>query len=89
MDKRIYKYTLEITDEQVIVLPKDAEILTAQIQGDDLQLWALVNTDEHRKERRVIYIYGTGIPIEDWGGYLATVQTNGGKLVWHIVVKNR
>lgn len=39
----VYKYELEITDEQTIRLPLNAELLTVQMQGDKCCLWALVD----------------------------------------------
>lgn len=48
-------------------------------------LWAMSNTDESRKVRRMFRIYGTGKPIEEDPAdldYIGTVQT--GPFVWHI-----
>lgn len=58
----VYKYELEITDEQIIRLPFAAEILTIQMQGDKCCLWALVDP-MNESEERTICIYGTGRPI--------------------------
>lgn len=60
----VYKYELEITDEQTIRLPFDAEILTVQMQGIRCYLWALVDPCNELNDR-VICIYGTGNPIPD------------------------
>lgn len=85
MDRSIYKYQLQITDEQVIELPKESEILTAQIQHGRLFLWAIV-WPNNITEKRVIEIYGTGQPFPSYGmaerKYIATVQDD--VLVWHI-----
>jgi len=40
MKKTTWKYPLEITDEQNLMMPEGAEILTAQMQGGTLCLWA-------------------------------------------------
>jgi len=48
-------------------------------------LWAMSNTDESRKVRRMFRIYGTGKPIEEDPAdldYIGTVQT--GPVVWHV-----
>lgn len=76
---------LEITDEQNLMMPEGAEILTAQIAGGaSLCLWALVNPDAP-KQRRVIEILGTGNPAPDVERrYISTVQMAGGALIWHI-----
>lgn len=83
----IYKYRLEITETQVVSMPKGAQILTAQMQDGYLCLWALVNTDK-KSAMRSIVICGTGNPIpsgEDFTQthrYIATVQEQ--EFVWHV-----
>jgi hypothetical protein len=80
----IWKYPLEITDIQTLMMPEGAEILSAQMQGDVLCLWALVNQDAP-KQRREIEVLGTGNPApEAKRRYISTVQMRGGTLVWHI-----
>ena len=64
MKRRIWKYPLEITDTQNLMMPEGAEILAAQMQGDTLCLWALVNPDAP-KQRREIEVLGTGNPAPD------------------------
>ncbi len=83
---RIWKWTLMRADHQTITMPYDARVLTVQMQGDDLQLWALVHDQAGwPKQDRTFSIYGTGNPIPLWPGeYIATVQTHNGSLVWHI-----
>jgi len=48
-------------------------------------LWAMTDTDEGRKVRRMFRVYGTGReikePLEDLD-YIGTVQT--GPFVWHV-----
>lgn len=85
MQKTIWKYQLNITDTQNVMMPEGAEILTAQIQnGCGLCLWALVNP-EAPKQRREIEILGTGNPAPNANRrYISTVQMQGGNLVWHI-----
>jgi len=97
--KRIYKYQLEVTDQQIIKMPKGAELLSAQFQGKDLCVWALVNlrgSPDYEMREYEFRIFGTGheidVEIEDPGEdfnderfkFLATVQQFGGDLVWHI-----
>lgn len=84
--KKIYKYQLEVTDTQFIELPLGAEILTAQMQGDQLCLWAMVNTlsDAITKIRR-IEIIGTGNPVPTGDlKYISTFQILGGSLIFHV-----
>jgi hypothetical protein len=83
--KTIYKYPLTPAIKQHIPLPKDAEILTVQVQKGDICLWASVNTHNHIKER-CIEIYGTGHEIPDDGmerKYISTFQLDGGSLIYH------
>jgi hypothetical protein len=42
--KVIYKYTLEVTDEQEVKMPANAQILCVQVQHGRPTLWALVDT---------------------------------------------
>ncbi len=82
MSHIIYKYTLEVASLQTLELPAGARLLTAQMQGDALRLWAIVNPD-HPTEGRTILISGTGNPFpEGTVAYIATVQQ--GPFVWHI-----
>lgn len=71
----VYKYELEITDEQTIRLPFNAEILTIQMQRDKCCLWALVDP-RNELEERTICIHGTGHPIPD-GVRLKHISTFG------------
>jgi len=91
--KTIWKFNLNIEDEQKVVMPKDAKILTAQMQKDTLCLWALVDTDiTVIDENRYIGIYGTGNPIpapENIKKYISTFQLHDGGLIFHIFELNK
>lgn len=78
----IYKYFLNVTDQQYLVMPKFATILAVQIQYDKICLWALIETENEPLDRRDIRIYGTGNPITGDKRYIGTVQM--GPLVWHV-----
>ena len=87
MTRRIYKYTLEVTDVQDIQLPVDAQILTVQTQHGAPQLWAIVDADSKRTRTRRLVIHGTGHPVHehaDIGCYLGTFQLHDGRLVFHV-----
>jgi len=83
--KTIYKYPLFITDEQVVGLPEDAHVLSAQMQGDQLFIWALVDTDA-KLGQRAVRIFGTGNPVNLDGNwqFAGTVQER--MFVWHIFI---
>ncbi len=83
--KTIYKYPLSLADEQTLLLPKDAQILSVQFQDAAIYLWALVETLNEKQERR-IRIVGTGHPLTGESNYgyefIATVQLH--SFVWHV-----
>lgn len=81
----IYKYPIKITSTQKVKLPINAEILTAQMQGDTLCLWAKVE-EGNSTEDRTIEVFGTGHPMsDDARRYIGTTQMHGiALLVWHV-----
>ena len=84
----IYKYPLLITDEQILRIPANAELLAVQFQRDTLCLWALVDPSTAAVDYK-IHIYGTGNPVpvnplQPPEIHLGTVQHHGGALVWHV-----
>jgi hypothetical protein len=87
MKKVIYKYGLHITDEQLIPMPIGAEILTAQIQNGDPQLWALCDPLQELETRR-IRVLGAGNSVSDdekiTMKYISTIQLYEGRLVFHV-----
>ena len=88
--RRIYKYELEVTDVQQVDIPMGAIILSAQNQNGQVCVWALVDPT-HPPLSRTFRIYGTGNPCDVTLGkstFIDTVQTMGGRLVWHVFVDN-
>ena len=81
MTKTIYRYRLEITDKQVVPMPKGSVILSAQTKGETISLWVLCNPTEI-KVPRYFEIYGTGMNLEGKRKYIATCQI--GEMVWHL-----
>jgi len=63
MMKTIWKYTLS-PDDSEFEMPKDAVVLSVQVQNNEPQLWVLVDPDAE-KEKRTFRIYGTGHIIQD------------------------
>ena len=87
MKKTIWKFVLQAKDDNIIQMPKNAEILTVQMQGGVACMWALVHP-EAKKEPRHFEIFGTGHPIS-YGIdvnriYIGTCQLVGGDLIFHV-----
>lgn len=79
----VWKYALEITDEQQIDMPEGAELLHVAEQYGTLTLWARVIPTGQPVVKREIIVRGTGHPI--WTqAYVGTVVTAAGALVWHV-----
>lgn len=81
----INKYELLLIFEQVVRLPKGANILCVQKQRDKMQMWARVNKGA-RDEDIIILMVGSGkISSVFDSRYISTVQD--GELVWHFFLK--
>lgn len=82
--ERIYKYKLDIIDNQILRIPKGGVILSCQIQKDDMFLWVKINDSEIEVDRQ-IKIIGTGNPIDETRLiFIDTVQMMGGDIVFHV-----
>jgi hypothetical protein len=84
--RTIWKFKLQTTDEQELLMPEGSEILTVQIQDGEPCLWAMIENTESKPEKRLIEIFGTGNPINSHGPreYIGTYQLGGGALVFHV-----
>lgn len=87
----VYKYPLKhfshALDSVTVALPSMAQVMDIAFQGDDLFLWALVDTNYPEVDYEVI-VAGTGREIEvDIRGrlYNKTIHRDG--FVWHFFVK--
>ena len=85
MAKQIWKYSLE----NIIEMPKGAEILTVDIQNGQMfnaQMWVKVDT-ENEMEKRMFEVIGTGQNFDDTNRkYIGTYQD--GPFVWHVFEKD-
>jgi hypothetical protein len=82
--KSIWKYPLQVTDEQVIDAPEGAEALTVQMQSGTPCLWMRVDPASPKMPRKII-THGTGHRVQDTTGrYIGTYQLDGGALVFHV-----
>jgi hypothetical protein len=82
----IYKYSLEITDEQWVTMPTGARILSTQWQGDGLVAWAIVDPKAAPRPQ-MVRVIGTGNPMPEFSDhfvFVGTVQEPARPLVWHV-----
>lgn len=83
--KTIFKYTLS-PDDAPVEMPVGAEVLTAREQGENICVWARVETTETLKDKRTFKVFGTGheIPDDPNFHYVGTAMLQGGGLVMHV-----
>jgi hypothetical protein len=85
--RTVWKFALEVTDEQEIEMPEGAEILLVAQQNpintSTLDLWALVDANGPRVKRKFM-VHGTGHPVTEGGTHIGSIITAGGALVWHV-----
>ena len=92
--KVIHKYPLVVNYSGLceVEMPKGADIISCQLQGEDITFWAIVNP-KHKLKKRIFQLFGTGQAMEDYDKkhyeHVATVQyaykdymTT--PLVWHV-----
>lgn len=79
----IWKWNLNLTDQQTIQMPEGSRPLTVQIQGGDICMWSAVDPLAVKVPFTII-IVGTGNSGPDFSGsrYIGTVQQ--GPFVWHV-----
>lgn len=72
-------------DSQTIAMPKDAKILTVQLQDGKPCIWAMVNP-EQPEVKRTIATYGTGHEVKSPNKltYIGAYQLRNGALVYHV-----
>ena len=83
----IYKYPIEITDEQTVSMPIGARVLSAQMQGTQLCIWALVEVGNVNCNRRV-RIFGTGNTVKLDGNWKFVDSVQERIFVWHVFVES-
>lgn len=80
----IWKFPLEVVDNQVIGIPEVATILSVQMQRGTACLWAICDPSKNAAPR-TIEILGTGHPMpEGERKFIDTIQINGGSLIFHV-----
>jgi len=86
--RTIWKFTLRVADFQTVSMPPDSRVLTAQVQREEISIWALVDPNNAQRIDYPIWVHGTGHPVTEaaQGRYVASVQLAGGALVFHVFV---
>ena len=81
----IWKFEIEITDEQFITIPEKYKFLCVQMQAGIPCIWAAVDSSAPKLQARII-VHGTGHPCDDIADlqYIGTIQEAGGMLVFHV-----
>lgn len=80
----IWKFDLEVKDDQDIEMPGGADLLCVQVQGGQPRIWAHVNPNQPRNKRRIMTV-GTGHPISRrFVKYIGSYQMDDGALVFHV-----
>jgi hypothetical protein len=80
--KTIWKYQLAPARPQ-ITTPRNSQVITAAAQGDEICVWATVDTERPHDEIHRFSIFGTGHPIPD-GQRIFRGTAFLGPLVFHV-----
>ena len=82
----IWKYEIPVNDFFEISMPKGADVLCVQMQGETPCIWVKIYEGiEEGVEKREFAIVGTGQSFNDYEYYyVGTFQNYAGMLVWHL-----
>lgn len=84
MASTIWKYPLQVVDQQTVFMPAGAKLLDVQMQAGTPCVWALVPAQSNAQEAVEIRIHGTGHRFDaERYEHIGTFQMNGGSLVFH------
>lgn len=85
--RTVWKFGFTPTDNVEVSMPKRAQILSVQMQGNTPQIWALVDPKSDYEKRSFVMV-GTGHEhkVGHYGKciYIGTFQMSGGTLVFHL-----
>lgn len=83
--KVIYKYTLRLQEDNVLILPVGYEIVSVQNQDSTITLWVMIDMGIKATLGVRFKIVGTGIPFDFlYHKHLSTVQV--GDFIWHVFI---
>ncbi|KAB2329434.1 DUF7352 domain-containing protein [Bacillus mesophilum] len=91
MNNTIWKYVLKAGTLNEIDMPFGCELLSVETQGEDIVIYALVNTKEDKQQKVEVRTYGTGHDIDTnlTNGYkfLGTANLQAQSLMFHVFYK--
>lgn len=86
--KVVFKYVIGVTDEIILVMPRDAVVIAVKEQHGQICLWALQDRSPGADSSvlRRFAVFGTGRDIPDYSDitHLDTVRLMNGSLVVHV-----
>lgn len=90
--RKIFKYEIEQTDEQVLSLPKGAKILSIIEQYNKPVIYAIVDPNEKEIDNYNVVTLGTGFDVyfelpRPSYKFLGTLSFMGGNLIFHYFYK--
>ena len=83
-NKTIWKWDLLIAKTQVLFMPKEATILSVQVQRDRPVLWALIDKRQPIRDRVIITYFTDDEMPENPGKYIGSYQNKLETLVFHV-----
>jgi hypothetical protein len=83
MKTRVFKYHIGPTGESLIPMPKGAVVRSVGVQGDNIVVWASVDTDQPLEARRFVVVW-TGEEDPPSGTFLGTVSNPHTGIVSHV-----
>lgn len=85
--RTIYKYKLDVCDQQTVSVPQDFILLKIGVQKDSICMWGECESDMPMRTMD-IRCFGTGHRIPDIPlRYLGSAITEDGFFVWHFYEK--
>jgi hypothetical protein len=84
----VHKFELQFKQDQHILLPVGAEILSVGNQLDRLFMWVKLDTSVWEDFPRIVHVVGTGIPMTHHDvTFIGSVFFAGGTEVYHVFVE--
>jgi hypothetical protein len=88
MPRTIHKYKLDFSEFNRVTMPVDATLLSVQMQGNQLCLWAMIDKEQMAVESRAIGVFGTGHELPETRLiFITTFQLPASNEVYHVFEK--